>query len=238
MPNAKFLFYILTTYERTGWICKELAEFIAYAPYVYADVGCQVGFAHNFSPAASARNTICKRWKDSSVEWIVMCDNDMAPGMDILKCVDGAPEDAGIVVPAFHLWNQTNVELTMCWGPKDSGRFQDGKAAQFPPGFYELYKCGTGFIFIRPWVFDKIDYPYFRYAYNEDAGMTHTEDIVFCEEVQRKGIKIYGNSAYRVGHYHTVQLATLEDFGKKMLDIHLAALKESDSMAVSPAEQG
>jgi len=74
--------------------------------------------------------------------------------------------------------------------------------------YYELFKCGTGAIFIRPEVFQKIPAPCSSIPIR-DEEQTATEDINFCVKLREHGMKIYGYGGWTVGHHHTVNLAAL-----------------------------
>jgi hypothetical protein len=211
----KILIAILTTYERQGWPTKDLADWLANLR-CNANYAWQHTFCHNFIPAAGARNTICDSFKDCGADWILMIDNDMSPPMNLLDAIKDAPADAMVVVPKFFLWDETNLSLKLCWGwdedaaggdcaPKDPAT---GKV-RIESKYYPLFKCGTGAIFVRPEVFQKIPAPWFFYTYDEMKNMTATEDINFCLKLREHGMKIYGYGGMTVGHHHTVNLAAL-----------------------------
>jgi len=198
----------LSTHERSGWWHPNLGKFVSDLPHMvgYATSVCPM---HNFTPAASARNILCKKVLELEEypDWICMIDNDMDPPYNLLDTVKDAPADAGIVVPEFSMFNQTEKKLTLCWSP-DIPEY-DGHPIKLDIGFHRLVKCGTGAIFIKPEAFRNIAYPYFTYVYNEDGMQTGTEDIAFCEKAIKAGVKIYGNNRIRVGHYKSVDLGVL-----------------------------
>jgi hypothetical protein len=204
---VKIVFGVLSTYERNGWHHPSITQF-------FADLPFQTGYAfrmipvNNFQPAASGRNIFCRNFKDADADWLCMIDNDMHIPANLLDAVKDAPADAGIVAPVFYLWDQTKNKLVLCWGV-DQEPEKIGVLGKFEPGYHELTKCGTGVIFIRPSVLREMPYPYFKYVYNADQGMTGTEDIQFCMAAREKGLKIYGNTAVKVGHYHNVELSSL-----------------------------
>lgn len=221
--RKKVCFAVLSTYERTGWIHPSILQFFCELPF-------KPGFAfrmislHNFMPAASARNMFCKSLKDNEADWLCMVDNDMALPDNLMDAIKDAPEDADIVVPTFYMWDQGNLKLTLCWG-------MDGVPsgyARLDPGYHQLTKCGTGVIFIKPHVFKALDYPYFRYLYDGDGNQTGTEDIQFCLDATKKGFKIYGTTAVKVGHYRSMELGSLWDWAEKTFD-HLKSEKIVDS---------
>jgi GT2 family glycosyltransferase len=219
----KMLFAVLSTYERSGWVHPSILQFFCDMPFK-TGYSFRVIPVHNFIPAASGRNVFCRQAKDTEADWICMLDNDMNVPDNLLDTLKDVPTDASIVVPAFYMWNQAELKLTLCWGM--DGAATDGTINKLAPGFYELTKCGTGAIFIKPKVFRELAYPYFKYLHNEDGGLYGTEDIQFCLDALAKGFKIYGNSAIHVGHWHSVDIGTMWDWmaTRKSLDI---AEKES-----------
>lgn len=225
MSDEKILICVLTTHERTGWVCTQLAEWLTDLPLTGNGVQFSVTYAKNFVPAASARNFFCRRLSQMEPKptWALMIDNDMAPPPNLLDTIKNAPKDAAVVVPQFQMWDESKPSVTLCWGMDEKVAPQRDGNQRFtiePGRFYPLTKCGTGAIFIRPWLFDKISMPYFWYTYNADQGMDGTEDINFCKKVVDAGCKIYGNSSVIVGHYHNVNLAVLANYvyGSKQVD--------------------
>lgn len=208
MEPLKIIFAVLSTYERSGWIHPSILQF-------FCDLPFNKGYAfrmipvHNFIPAASGRNVLAKQIKDTEADWLCMIDNDMNLPANFLETIKEAPEDASIIVPSFYMWSQSDLKLTLCWGMDN---VENGVVSKLDPGFHELTKCGTGAIFIKPKVFQALAYPYFKYLHNDDGGQVGTEDIQFCLQAREKGFKIYGNSAMRVGHWHTLDLGSLWDW--------------------------
>lgn len=202
------LFAPLSTHERSGWWHPNLGKFVADLPHMagYAYFVCPL---HNFTPAAAARNILCKRTieAENPPDWICMIDNDMDPPSNLFDTIKDAPKDAGIVVPEFAMFNQTERKLTLCWNPDVEN--YEGEPIKLDTGFHRLRKCGTGCIFIKPEVFRHISYPYFTYVYDENGLQIGTEDIAFCNKAYEAGVKIYGNNRIRVGHYKSIDLNVL-----------------------------
>jgi hypothetical protein len=230
---TKIVFGILSTYERHGWHHPSLTQFFADLPFTTGTSYRMIPI-NNFIPAAAGRNVFCKQLKDCDADWLCMIDNDMVIPDNFLDTLKDVPADADIVVPAFYIWDQTSLNLTLCWGW--DGAAADGRTKQLPPGFHELTKAGTGAIFLRPSVFNKLPYPYFQYEWNEDAGLKATEDIPFCIRAREAGIKIYGNPSVIVGHYHSVELSTLWKWGDKMY-IKDTVLANGNSSVAQSAHQ-
>ena len=169
----------------------------------------QTRVLHNHIPAAAARNFVGRQMRDLPKEerpdWVVMIDNDMGVPLNLLETVLGAPEDASVVVPVMHMWDEGKMSTIVCWGMGEDVKeaiLQDKK-------FHPLTKAGTGVIFIKPEVFERIDLPYFWYPKNELEGIEGTEDIAFCSKVLDAGMKIYGASHVLISHFHNVNLAVV-----------------------------
>lgn len=227
MPTSepvKIVFGVLSKYEREGWIHPSILQFFCELPFL-------TGFAHRmvpihaFIPAASGRNVFCKQLRDSEADWLCMIDNDMALPLDLLKVLEGAPADADIIVPRFYMWDQSKLDLKLCWGIGELAT--TGEVDGLRPGFHELTKCGTGVIFIRPRVLKGLDYPYFVYQFNPDGGLAATEDIPFILRAREKGFKVYGNTEVEVGHYHSVELGSMWEWYEKILDRNKQAALDS-----------
>jgi GT2 family glycosyltransferase len=209
----KILICVLCHYERSGWIQPGLMDFLVGLRF-NMDYATVVAKAFNFIPAAGARNFFGEQVKnaDPQPDWILMLDNDMEPSGNLLDTIKDAPKDAMVVVPKFHLWDADRLTTKLCWGLDDSKleRFPDGRSGfKIEKKYYELTKCGTGAIFIKPEVFHKIEAPWFEYKYDKLGNMAGTEDITFCEKVIAAGMKIYGYGGIQVKHHHTVELSLI-----------------------------
>lgn len=210
----KILICILCGYERHNWISPQLLDFVVSLKY-NQNYSTHVTKAYNFIPAAGARNFLASQVKKVSPrpDWVLQLDNDMGVPDNILDSIKDAPDDAAIVVPRFHLWDGDNKRTKLCWGMDDSimKTYKDGSLGIFieKDKYYELTKCGTGAIFIRPDVFEKIDPPWFEYRFDKLGNMTGTEDITFCEKVLAAGMKIYGWGGCIVSHFHTMDIASV-----------------------------
>lgn len=223
---TNILMHVLTMHERNGWVCPYLAKWITdqtYDQFLRAfhgkplEYSLMVDYKHNFMPAASARNFIGEQSIGSppTLDWVCMIDNDMAPQPNLLDSVKDAPADADIIVPRFSMWDEAKFSVTLCWGMDDLKAIKKPDGREYykfeagEKGFYPLTKAGTGCIFIRPRVFEKIEPPYFWYPKNKHEGNEGTEDICFTKKVIAAGMKIYGNAGVMVGHYHNCNLEAI-----------------------------
>lgn len=209
----RILICILCGYERHYWISPQLMEFLVGTRY-NENYEVLITKAYNFIPAAAARNFIGKQVKniEPGPDWVLMIDADMGPSDNLLDSIKDAPDDAMVVVPRFHLWDGDEGMTKLCWGIDDSKLVELGdgmKGYKLDSKFYELVKCGTGAIFIRPEVFRRLPEPWFEYKHDELGNLVATEDIIFVQKVVNAGMKIYGNAAINVGHFHTVDICKI-----------------------------
>jgi hypothetical protein len=202
----QILIIVFSTYERTGWYHPDLAAFLE-SLRENRNYATLYSKAHNFIPIDGGRNTAANNYKGVGADWLLMIDNDMSPPLNILDCIKDAPEDAAVVVPKFYLWDEDKLKVKLCWGMQtaDGGDMVN----HLEPGWHELTHCGTGLIFIRPEVFQKVPAPWFWRTYDEMVNMQSTEDINFAHKVREHGFKIYGNGKYEVGHHHTCNLSAV-----------------------------
>ena len=216
MPEPiKVLFGVLSTYERSGWHHPSITQFFADSPFIN-NCAYRMIPVHNWTPAAAGRNVFCKQNKDTETDWLCMIDNDMHIPLNLLDAVKNAPPDADIVCPQFYMWDQGQLKLVLCWGVNENEA--NNGVRHFAPGYYPLIKCGTGVIFIKPQVFNKVPYPYFKYRYDDDGMQYGSEDIWFMEKAVEAGCKIYGTTEVKIGHYKSVELGSLWDWYRKTLD--------------------
>ena len=206
----KIAVFPIGTYERHGWFTKEILEFAYTLPY-NQNYMTNLITVHNFIPAAGARNHIAKVVKamDPQPDWICMIDNDMLPPLNLLDTIKDAPEDAGVVVPAFFLWDQGKKSTILCWGLKKPTNEEGMIYEHIDKGFKPIVTAGTGVMFIRPEIFQKVPPPWFFYTFDESQIQTATEDTNFCLKIAEYGYKIYGNGSIWVGHNHTCDLSVV-----------------------------
>src|SRR5262252_6220958 len=142
----KVVVFLLGTYERTGWFTKNIVELAYSLPYQGAlgdrPLMTKLIVAHNFTPAAGARNKLASLTPemDPQPDWICMIDNDISPPPDILNCLRDAPEDAAVIVPRFFLWDESKVTTALCWGVNqpDMGGENHYEMNHVRKGFQEL----------------------------------------------------------------------------------------------------
>jgi hypothetical protein len=75
---------------------------------------------------------------------------------------------------------------------------------ELQPALCQVDAVGFGACLMRMDVLDRMQYPWFRF--NEAAG----EDIYFCVHAKERGIEIYCDGAYKIGHLGEPEVVTQE----------------------------
>ena len=154
---------------------------------------------------ATARNNIVKRAKDAGADYVLMVDNDMVLPRDALIDLLEHGEDV-----VFGFYAHRNVEN------RYDGRTSVCKMGEFnytdqftadelhahrliSKNKIRIHGGGMGCALIRMSVFDKFDYPWFRWTNYTDGGVL-SEDLFFCEKCNAAGIPIYVDARVCCGH--------------------------------------
>src|SRR5690349_6373656 len=127
---------IPTMHERNGCVCKQLSQWITDLPFIdNRKYQVAVTYAHNFMPAASARNFFCRTYKNATPrpDWLLMIDNDMDPPPNLLSTIDNATADAAVVVPQFQMWDEGKGLVALCWGMDVPKREDGGQSFTIEP---------------------------------------------------------------------------------------------------------
>lgn len=75
---------------------------------------------------------------------------------------------------------------------------------EVPPRLCQVDAIGMGACLMRMDVLDRVPYPWFRFV--EGAG----EDVTFCVHAKERGVEIYCDGAYQIGHLGEPQIVTQE----------------------------
>lgn len=147
---------------------------------------------------ARARNIIAKRAMDEGFDHVLMIDSDIVIPEDALLCMLEYP--AEVVLGCYPHKNTKNheVELFKLGQPDFVTRFTyDELPVDFPR--MSVKGGGMGCALIQTDVFKKLKFPWFNYKiYN--SGSVLSEDLYFCNEARKAGMKVQGDMRVRCGH--------------------------------------
>lgn len=121
-------------------------------------------------------------------EWIWFIDDDHAFAPDILSRL--LQHNQPVVVPAC--LTRAKPFLPVIWKDGERVDYQDHPRG----GLIEVDVAGTAGMLIRRPALQALEAPYFQHG-------DRSEDIIFCERLQAKGIPVYCDLDSRIGHATT-----------------------------------
>lgn len=145
---------------------------------------------------AKARNEIAKEAIEGSFDYVLMVDSDVVIPNHTLDCFLEYPADI-----VLGLCPRKNTKQKRCEIYRLGDGFQDYFTYDEIPEVPRLVIKGGGFAcaMIRTEVFQKLEYPYFRYV-EYASGESLSEDLYFCTKATEAGIIIQADTRVRCGH--------------------------------------
>lgn len=151
-------------------------------------------------PTSSNRNDITRDFLKSGCDYLAMFDEDTYPLDNPFDILDHDKDVCGCVYPGM---GESGIRLHVY------RRLDDGTYGQYPPkersGLMEVDAIGTGAIFIKRKVLEKIKKP-FDYTFDKDGVTFMSDDIAFCKRAKDKGFKIWADWDKAASHYKVVDL--------------------------------
>lgn len=168
---------------------------------------CMFEFVRGYD-CATARNRIVSKAQELKTDYVLMVDNDVTLPTDALINLLDDVRDVQLGFYAHRTWNDFDGRTTISkLGERnytaafqyraeelrelrDSGKFK-----------VQIHGGGMGCALIRMAVFDRIRYPWYDWINynNANKGML-SEDLYFCEQCRKAGIKIYTDTRVGCGH--------------------------------------
>lgn len=206
MPKESVLIAVLTT--TTQWVFPSIAQMIHMAA---RDPERNTGVLnlHNVVPTSAARNRAAQvllsvNSEGRPFEWLFQIDNDMDPPLDLFDLLD-RPEvaDKDIIAARCQNVGWTGDTIEACWQPL-TGLHE-------PRPWLELGRAGTGALFVRRRVFERLRSPWFQFVLNDAGDLAKGEDFYFCDKARSAGYRIWGfdSDQYEVGHVKPINLSNI-----------------------------
>lgn len=162
---------------------------------------------HGAGGYAASANACAYRFMEHKAEWCCIVDNDTAPQFDILRMLDDVPEEVDILAPVVYM-HQDNRRTPMAGYYENDGNTFRPIDLTRPADLYEVDRCGGGCWFIRYRAFIGMKRPYFRTMYDDiSQTMTVSDDCYFQANAKTLGRRIFCDTRYRAGHYHTMDIS-------------------------------
>ena len=162
---------------------------------------------------ATARNAIAQKALDLNADYVLMVDNDVVLPYDALA---NLLDDARLVTLGcyahrgadniYHgrtcvckLWDENGKKYFNY--PLESEYTAEEIISERKNGNYkiEIHGGGMGCALIKTDVFQMIAYPWYDWVNYKGKGML-SEDLFFCEQCRKRGIKIYTDTRVTCGH--------------------------------------
>lgn len=170
----------------------------------------RLGHLSGCSIITKARNTIVKQFMDSDATEMLFIDSDINfKSEDILRIMAlGADKD--IVCGCYPRRSSDKMFVT------DIHYDDHGAIELTDTGLLRILRAGTGFMFIKRHVIQKLmdDHPEWKYATNVDGEYHYSlfdfkttssgymgEDYNFCDRATQAGFKIYLDPEINLGHF-------------------------------------
>lgn len=175
-------------------------------------------FQYMVAPVDRARNTIVKFFLEAEAKQgvrfthLFFIDSDTIPPDDALERL--LSHDLDVVsglTPIVSYTQNGDVEThDNCFTNPDrdgDGKIVQTNIARRNTGLQEIFRCGASCILIKREVFERIPQPYYQFIVNEDnTKHVRSEDINFCDEVKKAGMKIHADTDVVCQHYKSVMI--------------------------------
>ena len=168
----------------------------------------KIHFYPGLSPLDNARNRAVKDFLEGYDDYFFHIDDNIIPPENTLK--ELLVWDKPIIAPTCFIWK-----------PGDDGipfpmplalRYDDKK--QYRPyhgtGVEEVDAITGGCHLVKREVFEKIERPYY-FTYHKNGLVIYSEDMVFSQQCQEAGYKLYNHFGLLCKHYKNIDIKAVND---------------------------
>ena len=218
-----------------GWIHTKLSETLL---EVQANTKHELTFLFSDEkPIDYNRNFIVDKFLKTDCEILFMMDSDMVIPEDILDMIKPGHDVVSAVV--FTTRKGIPYPIIMKQAKDKIGFEPMSDASDELTEYTKVGGIGTGCIYIRRSVFEKIEMPCFRFEYAEDGHVKMGEDYSFSKKVQAADIKLFVATKFIVGHFKSFDIAHVSQLLYKglMFNKNGIAITLAERMQVSAAEK-
>ena len=181
------------------------------------------------------RNIIVDKFLNSDCEILFMMDSDMVIDENILDMIHPDYD----VVSAVVFTTKNGIPYPIIMKDHDGAYVPMADPSDEIEPYTKVDGIGTGCIYIRRSVFEKIDRPFFRFQYDASGGITLGEDYFFSKKIKAAGISPYVATEFIVGHYKTFDAAHINQMLYKALTFNKNGIAKTlaDRMELSAAQK-
>jgi hypothetical protein len=152
-----------------------------------------------------ARNLFAEQLLASEYTHIIMLDSDMAHPHDIVeRLLRWVYREPGLEVVSALYFRRGAPFDPMAYQVDGEGHLVT--IAEWPQGLIQAAAVGTGAICISREVFKKWEPPWFYYGYQKGGSKQSSEDIMFCADCAKHGVRIWVDTTTVVPHIIDMEL--------------------------------
>lgn len=188
-----------------------------WGPFKLMEAACR----HVAETGRAAASAICKENKygvapcrnmavaeflaDRECTHLFFVDDDVYVPRDVIgKLLDANRAIVGGCYPSYKNINDLEVEIyIVAWDER--GR----RVPKWFRGLRRMNAVGTGCMLIRRDVFDRIEFPWFRWGehFIEGRYQQQSDDLDFCDRAKKAGLEVWASGDVRCGHVKSVDIA-------------------------------
>lgn len=190
--------------------CSQIHAITAMTCHRLASKGSVEFIAVMGRPVDYVRNTIMRLWRDKyqSFTHLLTIDSDTVPPLDVVERLINL--DTTVATGCYPIMYHDGPRWALSNRTANEDRGRHKLLNEFPVADqpFEVEGCGAGCLLLRRDIFDKVDWPWFRWVEHED-GLLIGEDFYFCDKVRAAGLPIIADPGVICQHHKTVELTSL-----------------------------
>ena len=173
-----------------------------------AEMNVKVRFYSNLSPLDNARNRAVKDFLEDYDDYFFHIDDNIIPPENALKELIKADKD--VIAPTCFIWKPGDdgisfpLALALRYDEKKEYRPFQGS------GIQEVDAITGGCHLIKREVMEKLERPYY-FTYHKNGIAIYSEDMVFSQQCQELGYKLYNHFGLLCKHYKTIDIKSVND---------------------------
>ena len=221
---------IMISVLNQSWIHTKLVKSLLEIPAKYPKYKIEFFFS-DLRPIDHNRNKIVDHFLETDNEILFMIDSDIIVGSNLLDMI----KEGYDVVSAVTFTVSKGVPYPIIVKSVDNKSYSP---MCDPDDKIELYTkvagIGTGCIYVRRFIFDKIAKPYFRFEYAQDGHITLGEDYYFSRKLRSAGIQPYVATKFIMGHIKEFDAAHFNQLLYKALSFNKKGISKILSDQLDP----
>ena len=167
------------------------------------EMNVRVKFYPGFSPLDNARNRAVKDFLEDYDDYFFHIDDNIIPPENTLRELIKADKD--VIAPTCFIWKPGDDGIPF---PMALALRYDDKKEYWPflgKGVEEVDAITGGCHLVKREVFEKIERPYY-FTYHKNGLVIYSEDMVFSQQCQKLGYKLYNHFGLLCKHYKTIDI--------------------------------